>query len=266
MEVTVEGEATVLVERRPGIARLTLNRPSVLNALDERMAAEFLEAVRDVANDPGIRAVVLAGSGRGFMAGGDIVSFQKAGRDAPDVIGRLIGTFHHSIEILAGMPKPVVASVHGAVAGAGLSIMLAADLVIAADDTKFSLAYTRLGTSADGGASWSLPRVVGLRKALEIALLNEPLDAAEALRLSLVNKVVPASELATETDRLAEKLAAGPAQAVGAMKRLLRSSFDNDLRAQLALEAESFKSCSGTADFREGVEAFLAKRPARFGG
>ncbi|GJD50346.1 1,2-epoxyphenylacetyl-CoA isomerase [Methylobacterium crusticola] len=257
---------TLRVARRGAVATLTLNRPAVLNALDQTMVGEFLAAARDVAADAGVRAVVLAGSGRAFMAGGDIGSFQRAGGDAPAVIGRLIAPFHETLQVLATMDKPLLASVHGAVAGAGVSLMLAADLAIAADDIAVTLAYTRLGTSADGGASWSLPRVVGLRKAMEIALLSGTYDAAEALRLSLVNRVVPAADLAAETERLADRLADGPTVALGAMKRLLRGSLDRTLPEQLAAEAESFQACAATADFREGVDAFLAKRPARFAG
>ncbi len=257
---------TILREHRDGIEFLTLNRPAVLNALNQRMAEEFAAAAADVAEDGSIRAVVMRGSGRGFMAGGDISAFNEAGADAPTVIGRLIGPLHEALQTLAEMPKPLLASVHGAVAGAGVSLMLAADLTIAADDTQMSLSYTRIGASADGGATYALPRVVGLRKALEIALLNEPIDANEALRLSLVNKVVPASDLCAETDALARRLAEGPTFAFAAMKRLLRQSLDHDLASQLDAEARGFVDCAGTADFREGVAAFLSKRSARFAG
>ena len=146
-----------------------------------------------------------------------------------------------------------------------MSLLLAADLAVAADDAQISLAYTRLGTSADGGATWALPRVVGLRKAMEIALLNRPIGAAEALRLSLVNEVVATGDFEAETRAFAARLAEGPAFAIAAMKRLLRTSFDRDFAGQLAAEAESFEACAGTEDFREGVEAFLSKRPPRFG-
>ena len=259
-------ENPLLVEQRESVAYLTMNRPAVLNALDQGMVEALLAAARQVSEDPEIRAVVLRGAGRAFMAGGDIGSFQRALPDAPAVIGKLIGPFHEALQILGAMPKPLITSVHGAVAGAGVSMMLAGDLTIAADNTQISLAYTRLGTSADGGASWSLPRVVGLRKAMEIALLNEAIEAEEALRLSLVNKVVPSADLDEATAKLAEKLAAGPIFALGAMKRLLRTSLDNNFATQLEAEAESFKACAGTADFAEGVEAFMAKRPARFSG
>ena len=259
-------ETPLLHEVRGAVAHLVLNRPSVLNALDQAMSDAFAEAAIAVAEDDRIRAVVLRGVGRAFMAGGDIGAFHRAGPDAPEVVGRLIAPLHRGLRHLAGMGKPLIASVHGAVAGAGVSLMLAADLAIAAEGTQLSLAYTKLGASADGGASWALPRVVGLRKAMEIALLNEPIDAEEARRLSLVNKVVPAAALAAETDALAAKLADGPTFAFGQMKRLLRRSLDHDLASQLDAEQEAFQSCAATPDFREGVSAFVEKRRARFSG
>lgn len=257
--------APLVVQRDGAVALLTLNRPAVLNALDRALADRLHAAALDVAADPAIRAVVLKGAGRAFMAGGDIASFRAMGDDAPRAVAPLIARFHEALRVLTEMPKPLVAAVHGAVAGAGVSLLLAADLALAADDTQITLAYTRLGTSADGGATWSLPRVVGLRKAMEIALLNEPIAAAEALRLSLVNRVVAAGDFEAETRAFAARLTEGPAFATAAMKRLLRASFERDLAGQLAAEAESFEACAGTGDFREGVEAFLSKRPPRFG-
>lgn len=257
--------ASLIVERHGAVVHLTLNRPAVLNALDRDLADRLHAAALAVSADPAIRAVVLKGAGRAFMAGGDIASFHAMGHDAPRVVAPLIARFHEVLRILTEMPKPLVAAVHGAVAGAGVSLLLAADLAVAADDAQISLAYTRLGTSADGGATWSLPRVVGLRKAMEIALLNRPLDAAEALRLSLVNEVLAKDAFEAETRAFAARLAEGPAFAIAAMKRLLRASFERDFAGQLAAEAESFEACAGTGDFREGVEAFLSKRPPRFG-
>ena len=173
---------------------------------------------------------------------------------------------HEGLEILAGLPRPVVASLQGAVAGAGMSIALSTDLAIAADNAIFTLAYSKLGTSPDGSSSWTLPRLVGLRKAMEIALLSDVYDAPEALRLGLVNRVVPAADLASETDKLARRLADGPTFAFGRTKALLRGSLDNSLHDQLAAEAAGFGACIGTADFAEGVGAFLGKRQPTFKG
>lgn len=259
-------DEVVEVSERGAVAFLMLNRPAVLNALDDAMVAQLLAAARRLAADERIRCVVLSGAGRGFMAGGDVLSFHRAGPDAPAVIAGLIEPFHDAVAILTAMPKPLVAAVHGPVAGAGISLMLVADLVVAADDAKFSLAYARLGTSPDGGATWALPRVVGLRKAMEIALMGDTLDAAEALRLSLVNRVVPAADLMAETTRLAERLAAGPTLAYARTKALLRASFDRGLPDQLAAEAEAFQASSRTRDFREGVAGFVEKRAVTFEG
>ncbi len=160
----------------------------------------------------------------------------------------------------------MIASLKGAAAGFGLSLALAADLAIAAEDAYFNLAYCRIGTSPDGGSSFGLARIVGLRKAMEIALLGDRLDAATARELGMVNWVVPTEALEEETAKLAGRLARGPSHALGATKRLLNAAFDNRLEAQLEAEAEAFAGCAGTADFAEGVRAFVEKRAAKFQG
>ncbi len=258
--------APVLLDISDGIARIRFNRPAVLNALDEASILAFAAAVEQVAGSGTARVVVLSGEGRAFLAGGDVGRFHAAGPDAPNVVAAIIDPFHAAMEKLAALDAPVIAAVHGAVAGAGLSVALAADLCIAADDARFTLAYARIGTSPDGSATFSLPQVVGLRKALELALLSDVIDAQEALSLGLVNKVVPAAELAAEADALARRLAAGPTLALGKIKRLMRGSFSRTLSEQLGAEREAFIASARTADFAEGVAAFVEKRPARFEG
>jgi len=245
------------------IARISFNRPTVLNAIDQAMADAFLSAVETIAATPGVRVVVLRGEGRAFMAGGDLASLSK---DPVCSAQALIRAMHTAIGLLARLPLPVIASVHGAVAGAGLSLALAADLAIAADDATFNLAYARIGASPDVSGSWHLPRIVGLRKAMEIALLADTFDAQEALRLSIVNRVVPAAKLAAETQKLVEQFARGPTFAFGKIKQLLRASLDRDLQTQLDAEGDAFKACAATLDFNEGLSAFLAKRRPNFGG
>jgi 2-(1,2-epoxy-1,2-dihydrophenyl)acetyl-CoA isomerase len=164
------------------------------------------------------------------------------------------------------MRAPVIASLHGAVAGAGLSLAMACDLAIAAEGTRFSFAYARLGASCDLGGSWHLPRIVGLRRALEISLLGDTFDAGQALQLGLVNRVVPADRLADETRQVAERLAAGAPLALGQLKRLMREASSRDLPAQLAAERAAFAACVETQDFHEGVTAFLARRAPRYEG
>ncbi len=256
----------IVFQKDGGVARIRFNRPQVLNALDERMILAFADAVSQVAEDESVRVVVLSGEGRGFLAGGDVGRFHAAGAEAPSVVNAIIGPFHRAMAALTTLRAPVVAALHGPVAGAGLSVALAADLAIASEDAKFTLAYSRIATSPDGGASWSLPRVVGLRRAMEMALLSDVIDAQEALRVGLVNKVVPLSQLADEVDALVARLAVGPTHAYGKIKALLRGSLQRSLPEQLEEERLSFLSCAGTADFAEGAAAFVQKRAGVFTG
>lgn len=259
-------ETPLLFERDGAIARIKFNRPKVLNALNVAAADALLEASQAIAADKTIRAVVISGEGRAFMAGGDIASFRGPKEDASSRLLRLIDPLHAALEILAGLQAPVIASLNGAVAGAGLSLALAADLAIAADNAIFTLAYSKIGTSPDGSSSWSLPRIVGVRKAMEIALLSETFDANEALRLSIVNRVVPAADLVAETDKLAQRLANGPTIAYGQIKSLMRNSLSRSLNEQLEAEADAFVECAVTDDFDEGAAAFIDKRAPAFKG
>lgn len=260
---------TVLLSRDGPIATLTLNRPNALNALDYAMVDALVARTAEVAADDSVHVVVLCGAGRHFMAGGDIKTFAGQLGETPAVrkagFQRMVESIHVAIECLHRMPHPVVGRVHGAVAGFGLSLMNACDLVLAADDAYFASAYRQIALTPDGGGSWSLPRIVGLRKAMEILLLGERFGAADALALGIVNKVVPAAGLEAATDALARSLAAGPVQALRNTKRLVRESMTQTLSEQLQDEAVSFGECAGTADFVEGITAFLAKRPPRFG-
>ena len=260
--------APVLVERDRTIATVTLNRPESLNALDPAMVDGLVAETARLGASADVRCVVVRGAGRHFMAGGDIRHFASRLEREPTLRGEefasLIGRLHAAIEALQRMPQPVIASVHGAVAGFGLSLMCACDLAIAADDAYFSAAYRNLGLTPDGGLSYALPRLVGSRKAAEIMLLGERFGADEALRWGLVNRVVRPADLASATAALAAQLAAGPAMATRNGKRLLRQSLSQPLSVQLDAEAKSFGACAATADFVEGVRAFLKKRPPRF--
>ncbi|BEP94373.1 enoyl-CoA hydratase/isomerase family protein [Acidovorax sp. A79] len=253
----------LLLERDGPIATLRFNRPEALNAIDVPMAQAFLACVQAIAADPTVRAVVLRGNGKGFMAGGDLATLRATPvQGAIDILTPL----NQALPLLAQMNAPVIAQVHGVAAGAGLSLLLMADYVLAAEGTRFNLAYINLGTSCDVGASWALPRLVGMRQALEIALLGEAFTAEDALRLGLVNRVVPAAELDAATTAIAERLAAGPTLAYGAMKRLMRESMDRTLPEQLAAEARAFVHCAGTQDFQAGVDAFHARQAPQFTG
>lgn len=252
----------LIVGRDGGVATLQFNRPAVLNALDRAAAQAFVHACRELAADQSLRAVVVSGAGRAFMAGGDLAELQA---DPTGAALGLIGPMHEAVVLLAEMRAPVIAAVHGAAAGAGMSLALACDFCLAAEGTRFSLGYVKIGISCDLSGSWSLPRLVGVRKAIEIALLGESFDAAEALRLGLVNRVLPAEQLQAQALELAQRLARGPAQAIAQLKRLLRTSLEHDLRGQLDAERIAFLGCAAGPDFAEGVAAFLAKRPPRFG-
>lgn len=258
-----ETTAPVLLSRDGAVSTIRFNRPSVLNALDEPTAAAFRDACRAVAED-GTRVLVIAGNGRGFMAGGDLARFRADG--AADIARAIIEALHEGLMILDRLEAPVIASVHGPVAGAGMSVAMATDLCIAADDAKFTLAYARIGATPDGSSTYNLPRLVGLRRAMEIAMLADTIDAADALRLGLVNRVVPAAHLAEETAALAARLAAGPTRAYAGIRRLLRQSWTSGLESQLAAERDAFCASAGTEDFKEGIEAFFGKRRADFHG
>ncbi|MBS0319663.1 MAG: enoyl-CoA hydratase/isomerase family protein [Proteobacteria bacterium] len=258
----------VLVRRDGPVAHITLNRPDALNALDFAMADALVAATGDVAADDTLAAVVIAGSGRHFMAGGDIRAF--AGELARTPVERqalfqaLVEKIHVAIEMLVRMPHPVVARVHGAVAGFGLSLMNACDLVVAADDAYFAAGYRNIALTPDGGGTWSLPRLAGPRRAAEILLLGERFDAQRAHAIGLVNRVVPLAELDTAVAAVTSALVSGPRHALRATKRLLRDSPAQPLAGQLQAEAMAFGRCSATADFVEGITAFTAKRAPRF--
>jgi len=258
-------DPVVKVEARGGVAEIRFNRPKQLNALNDAVAAEFAAAVDAIAADPAIRVIVLSGAGRAFMAGGDLAMFH-ASDDKPAVARRLIGDIHASLKRLAGMPHITIARLQGAVAGAGMSFALATDLAIAADDVTFNMAYAKIGASPDCGASWALPRIVGTRKALEIALLSETFGAEDALRLGLVNRVVPLADLDGHVEALARKLAAGPTVAYGNIKRLVRDSLNTAFPDQLDREEASFAECAGTEDFAGALDAFFNKQKPEFQG
>lgn len=260
----------ILYEVRDAVAVITANRPQAMNALDVPLAKALQGAVEAAERDPAVRAVAILGAGQHFMAGGDIRTF-VASLDQPEVertrlFSELIGAAHAAISSIHRMPKPVVAGVQGAVAGFGYSLMNACDLAVAADNAYLSLAYSRLGATPDGGSSYTLPRLVGRKRAAEIAMLSDRIDAARALELGLVNRIVPAPELAAETEALAMRLANGATGALGKTKALLNQSFARSLDEQLLAELQSFVSASQSDDFREGVNAFVGKRSPRFSG
>jgi 2-(1,2-epoxy-1,2-dihydrophenyl)acetyl-CoA isomerase len=254
----------VLYAVEDGIATITFNRPQVMNALDLETVLQFRAVCERAERDTQARVVVLRGAGPAFLAGGDVASFKANLADFSVKVIDLAGEMHRGILALRRAPKPVIASVHGAVAGAGMSIMMACDLIIAAEGTQFSMAYSRIGTSPDGGASWFLPRLVGYHKAMEMLLLTDLLDVAAMQAMGIVNRVVAAAELETVTQKLAQRLAAGPATAYAETKALVNSELNQSLNKHMDAEAQAFSRCAAHADFAEGVTAFVDKRKAIF--
>jgi 2-(1,2-epoxy-1,2-dihydrophenyl)acetyl-CoA isomerase len=265
-------ESPVLTSVSQGVATLTLNRPAVLNALNNALGDALFEALTVLGDDQSVRVFVIRGAGDAFMAGGDVGYFHRKLTEHPDkaefrpLIAQMIDRAQRIAAKLREIPKPVIASVHGGCAGFGLSLMAACDLAIAADNAKFTLAYIHLATTPDGGASFHLPRIVGQKRAAEIALLGDRFGAADAERWGLVNRVVPLAELETATAKLAGRIARGPALAYGRTKRLLNLCDGNSFTEQLAAETESFAASAVTDDFAAGVAAFIEKKPAVFTG
>ncbi|RDI44846.1 enoyl-CoA hydratase/isomerase family protein [Aquicella lusitana] len=257
---------TLLFSVNDHIARITFNRPAVMNSFDKQMADELESITEEVRANPDIRAVLLNGAGQLFMAGGDLQFFHERLNTMPAGVMKIVRTLNASIINLMHMPKPVVASVHGSVAGVGVSLMMACDLAIAAEKTKFTLAYTGIGISPDGGASFNLPRLVGVKKAMEWLLLSDIFDAHTAQAYGLINWVVPADKLTEETERLLKRLANGPTQSYARVKRLINESWQFDLEKQLEREGRAFEACSITSDFKIGVNGFLNKNKPEFTG
>ena len=253
-----------------GVATLTMNRPEARNALSMEMRAQLIEVLHDIEHNDNVRCVVLKGAGDHFMAGGDVKGMSESIKKDPSDVRKefllRIHDLHPIMFAMRRMPKPIIASCRGAAAGAGVSMALACDLVIAADDAFFTLAYCKIGTSPDGSSSFHLPRAVGIKKAMEIALLGDRFGAQEAKDIGMINFVVPTAELDAETAALAQRLAAGPTHVYGNTKALFYRSLESEFESQLQAEAEYFADCASRADFKEGVSAFVEKRSPNFTG
>ncbi len=255
---------TIGFERSGPIARITLNRPKAANGINHVLARELAQAASFCADDPALKVVTLTGSGRFFCAGGDLKAV-AAQEDTGTYLEHLAGALHESISSFARMDALLIVGVNGTAAGAGFSLAVTGDLVVAAESASFTMAYTRAGLSPDGGASYYLPRLIGLRRTQELMLSNRTLSAAEALDWGLLHRVVPADELTKAVDELAAQFAAGPRHANANVKKLLLVSSDHTLEQQLAREAAFISAASVEPDGREGVAAFIDKRPPAFG-
>ncbi|MEX0781944.1 MAG: enoyl-CoA hydratase-related protein [Dehalococcoidia bacterium] len=260
-------ESPILYEAREGVAVITLNRPEVLNAFTPEMLGELAAALRR-ATDGSERSILLTGAGRGFSAGQDLASIQHLYENggSPDFVSLLNDNFYPVVRELTAKALPVVAAVNGVAAGAGMSLALACDLRIAADNARFVTAFTNIGLVPDCGMAYTLPRLVGEGRALELMLLSEPLGAEAALAMGLVNRVVPAAELMEAAFTIAKKLAAGPTLAYRKTKDLVEAAQTSDFAALLAVEAEAQAEAGATEDHKGAVDAFLKKQSPTFSG
>ncbi len=256
---------TLLYTHEAKVATITLHRPEAANAFNETMFQELYNATLHALTQADTRVILLNSVGKIFCAGGDLSEFARTEEIKPHIL-RLTTLFHSTIARLARAEAPVIAAVQGSAGGAGMALVLGADLVLASENARFTMAYTAAGLSPDGSSTFYLPRLVGLRRALELTLTNRRLSAQEALAWGIVNRILPAETLQEKALALARQLAAGPSLAYAAAKRLLQRSLDHSLETQLEDEAQAIAAASTTADAREGIRAFLEKRPPQFRG
>jgi 2-(1,2-epoxy-1,2-dihydrophenyl)acetyl-CoA isomerase len=257
----------VLVSQEGSVVTLTLNRPEILNALDEELRAGLVAKLGQASRDASVRVVVITGAGRGFCAGGDVKKMAELKKNHQSVAFRNFLTGGHElVRSIRTLPKPVVASVNGPAVGAGMNLALACDLRIASDQAKFSQGFVNIGLHPDWGGTFFLPRQVGTGRAVEMFFLGEPILADEAKNLGLVNFVVPHEQLAAETHKLAERLVAAPALPMGLLKQALYERLETQLDSMMEHEVEAQMKCFESEDFEEGLRAYLEKRKPKFGG
>ncbi len=261
---------TVIVDLKDNVLTITLNRPKVLNALNRDMAEALAAITQSINQKSNIRVVRIEGAGEHFMAGGDLKYFQTIKDNSSDRnafanrFKDFIPDAQAPIQHLRNLSQPVVASVHGSVAGYGFSLMNACDMVVAANNTVFTIAYSLIGTSPDGGSSWTLPRIVGYRRAFELMALSDRFSAETALQYGLINEIAALDTVEKTVADLVKRLVSAPELAIAETKRLLARSPHQTLLEQLADEEVSFAQCAAHPDFEEGISAFLEKRSPRF--
>lgn len=255
---------TILYTLDEGVLTITLNRPDTLNAFNSKMGSELLDALKKAERDPAARCIVLTGAGRAFSSGEDLKARQAEG--ITEFGSTLRDRYNPIVLKMRNMDKPVLGSINGIAAGAGCSLALACDLRIASDKARFIEAFVRVGLVPDSGSSFFLPRLVGLGKALEMAFLGDEVNAEEALRLGLINRVAPSDELESATRELALRLAKGPTKAIGLAKRAMNRGMTMDLDQLLEYETYYQEIAGGSEDYKEGIAAFTEKRQANFQG
>jgi 2-(1,2-epoxy-1,2-dihydrophenyl)acetyl-CoA isomerase len=258
----------LILERREAVGKITLNRPDRLNALCRPLLKELRDALEELAADRAVRAVILTGTGRGFCAGQDLseAALHEGGGIAEEVAASLDACYHPVLLALAEMRQPVIAQVQGVAAGAGCNLALACDIVVAGESASFLQAFTRIGLVPDCGGTWILPRLVGSARAKALMLLAEEVPGREAAALGMIYRCLPDAELEGGVAALAQRLAQGPTQAYGLIKKAFAEGGGAGYRAQLDLERDLQKEAAASGDFQEGLTAFAAKRPPRFAG
>lgn len=257
---------TLIFEKNAGVAKITLNRPESANGLNMQMGKDLLAAAIDCGEDPAVRAVLITATGKMFCAGGDLKSFAAEGDKIGALLKELTVYLHSAISCFARMNAPVIVAVNGTAAGAGFSLAVAGDMVLAAESAKFTMAYTAAGLSPDGSSSFFLPRLIGMRKTQELMLTNRRLSAQEAMEWGAINRVVADDELQSEAQALAEQLASGATQSFGMVKKLMQESFANGLETQMNIEANGIAAMAQLEDGKEGIAAFMEKRKPVFKG
>jgi 2-(1,2-epoxy-1,2-dihydrophenyl)acetyl-CoA isomerase len=261
-------EKILLVEKKDGFATITLNRPDKLNAFNDELTFQLQDALKEAEKDTAVRAVILTGAGRGFCSGQDLAArtFSDDSKQKPSLSDSIRRRYNPIIIRLRKMEKPVIAAINGVAAGAGASLAFACDIRIAADNSTFVQSFSRVGLVPDSGATFVLPRLIGLTKAYELMITADKIDSAEALRLGLLNKVVPAADLMKEAEAFAAKLAKGPTKAFGLTKRAMNRAVYPDLEELLDNEANLQEIAGRSDDFQEGVKAFMEKREPAYSG
>ncbi|MEK7847754.1 MAG: enoyl-CoA hydratase-related protein [Chloroflexota bacterium] len=257
---------TILFSQDGAVATVALNRPEALNSINLKLGEDLLECLERCAEDDAIRAVILTGKGRAFFAGADLRQVQANLNDAPHLLKQIIQRLHPAISAIRRMPKPVICAVNGVAAGAGFPLAICCDIVIAAESARFNMAYVNIGLNPDGGSTFFLPRVLGLQRASWLFFTGEFVDARRGVELGFVNQVVPDDKLMDTATALARRLAAGPTMAMGRAKALINQSFSESMETQMECENRAIAQSAATEDFREGITAFLGKRPPQFRG
>ena len=259
-------EPTIRYEVKDAVATITLNRPDAYNALNLTLGRELFHATLEADEDRAVRCIVLTGAGKAFCAGGDVKDFNDNIDRIGVVIKELTTYLHGAISRLARTAKPAIVAVNGVAAGGGMSLALSGDLVVATESAKFTMAYSKIAACPDGSSSYFLPRIIGLRRALELHYTNRTLSSREAMEWGLVNRVYADAEFPASVAALARELADGPTLAFGAAKRLFHQSTEESLESQMEAESQALAALGRTEDFRNGVAAFAKRQPATFHG